>query len=58
LCCRFKSFNDFIQHQFQALSFASFCQEKEDGPSAASRGKPARLEKESTCLPLYFRVAK
>ena len=36
-----KSFNEFIRHQVQALGFASFCQEKEESPSAASRGKPA-----------------
>jgi len=40
-----QSFNDFIRQQFQALGFASFCQEKEDSPSAASRGKPAQRQK-------------
>jgi hypothetical protein len=39
------SFNEFIRHQFQALIFASFYQEKEDSPSAASRGKPAQRKK-------------
>jgi len=36
-----QSFNEFIRHQFQDLGFASFCQEKEESPSAASRGKAA-----------------
>jgi len=44
LCCLSKSFDDFIRHQFQALTFAFFCQEKEDSPSAASRAKPAQRE--------------
>ena len=40
-----QSFNEFIRHQVQALGFASFCQEKEESPSAASRGKPAQRGK-------------
>ena len=40
-----QSFNEFIRHQVQALSFASFCQEKEESPSAASRGKAAQRGK-------------
>ena len=40
-----QSFNEFIRHQVQALGFASFCQEKEESPSAASRGKAAQWEK-------------
>jgi len=49
-----KSFNEFIRQQFQALGFASFCQEKEDSPSAASRGKPAQRKKAlSACRQLF-----
>ncbi|MDY0907789.1 hypothetical protein SOM16_22875 [Pedobacter sp. CFBP9032] len=51
LCCRPQSLNDFIQHQVQALSFASFCQEKEESPSAASRGKPSAAEKQPVQKP-------
>ena len=42
LCYRHQNFDALIQHQIQALSFASFCQEKEESPSVASRGKPAQ----------------
>jgi hypothetical protein len=36
------SFDDFIRHQFQALIVCFFIiKNKEDSPSAASRGKPA-----------------
>jgi len=33
-----------IHELAEKLGFASFCQEKEDSPSAASRGKPAQQE--------------
>ncbi|WP_205944044.1 hypothetical protein, partial [Pseudomonas viridiflava] len=39
---RHQNFDALIQHQIQALGFASFCQEKEESPSVASRGKPAK----------------
>jgi len=40
------SFDDFIRHQFQALIVCFFIiKNKEESPSAASRDKPAQLEK-------------
>ena len=42
---RHLNFDALIRHQVQALGFASFCQEKEESPSAASRGKAAQREK-------------
>ena len=42
---RHLNFDALIRHQIQALSFASFCQEKEESPSAASGGKPSVAEK-------------
>jgi len=41
-----QSFNAFIRHQFQALIVCFFIiKNKEDSPSAASRGKPAQQKK-------------
>ena len=42
---RHQNFDALIRHHIQALIFASFYQEKEESPSAASRGKPSVANK-------------